>query len=257
MRAVSLNAAKAGLRSAQRTCHGRLRRARRRQAPGCGGLTLLEVLAATVVLLSTCIAVTTVVVAAMRGTARAERVSAADQTLLAEAARLRALPFLTPEAAGGAGQGHATRADAVGELFPHADASRETPGGRYIATGDCAGAFESRALVDDAEVTRLARWARCDASGWCLVGLAAVQGWEAAPGVPLPGEALVVRLTVALASSSGLATTPSPGSDRQEWPAASVSRHSETRSLTIVLSLDGSVPAIDAQEVPTGAGDPS
>lgn len=208
-------------------------------------MSLLEVLAATAVLLTTCAAVTTVVVTAARATGRAGRVTVADQALLAEAARLRALPFFVAPAAGGAGDAQDAAPSAVAELFPHADVGRNVDKACYVASGAGAGSFESVVTLDGVEVRRTAWMALSGASGWRLVASTALEGWDARGGVPVPAEALLVRLQA-------------PASAEGAKAEASGSLKGAIRVLTIVLSPEGGVPGVELEvEATNRAASPS
>ncbi len=180
----------------------------------------MEVIAATALVMVTCLAVTTVVVAAGRAGARAEGVGAADEALRAEAARLRALPFFAPLPAAWPATRVATAPSAVGELFPHADTAYngESPG--YVASGDHAGAFLSSSLIGEISVRRTAWMARCGDDGWSRVDTGTVAGWTAWSSAAMPAEALVVVLEAGAPKSGGPAPPP-------------------TRALVLVLAAEG------------------
>lgn len=167
-------------------------KARRTEA----GLTLLEVMAATAVLLATVTAVTTVTVTAARAGGRAQHDAAGDAALLAEAARLRALPFCIPLPPEWPATRESSAPSAVGELFPHADPALNDETALFHASGAEAGAFETSVSVDGVEVRRTAWMVSCRASGWRSEPMPALNGWRAWRGVVLPGEALLVRLEV-------------------------------------------------------------
>jgi type II secretory pathway pseudopilin PulG len=208
------------------------------------GMTLLEVLAATAVLLATCLAVTGVTVTAARAGAQSAHVARADQVLQAEAARLRALPFFAPLQADWPLSRVPAAPSAVGELFPHADEALNLGEPGYVATGDLAGSYVSSVLVGDAEVVRAAWMARCDASGWRRLAALEVSGWQAWAGMTMPGEALVVRLE----TSAVAATATTAGSGAGTLAGAGAGTLAPTlrhRTLTVVLSADGRPGAVD------------
>jgi type II secretory pathway pseudopilin PulG len=204
--------------------------------PRAAGLTLLEVLAATAIVLITCVAVTTLIVTAARAGGRAEGVAAADEALLAEAARLRALSFFVPLPADWVDTRDTATPSAVGELFPHADVALNTDDARFLISGDCAGAFETSVLVQGLTVRRTAWMARCDGSGWSSVTMEALDGWRAWGGAAVPAEALVVRLVAPVSRAGSV--------ERED---------SRARGLTFVLSAGGRPGTVDPEALADGA----
>ena len=194
----------------------------------CGaGLTLLEVMAATAIVLMTCAAVTTVMVTAARAGGRAQLSAAADSALLAEAARLRSLPFFAPLPSDWPVRRQAPVQSAVGELYPHADVALNTGDSRIFIDGPRVGAFETSVTVQERAVTRTVCMARCEAAGWRPVPLAGVEGWHAWDAGAVPGEALLVRLEAVRGQGE-------PGDGE-----------SGTRVLTFVLTADGRPRSVD------------
>ena len=191
------------------------------------GLTLLEVIAATAIVLVTVAAVTTATVTAARAGGRAQDSAAADAVLLAEAARLRALPFFVPLPPDWPTRRVAAAPSAVGELFPHADPALNADDARFLATGAQAGAFETRVAANGHEIRRIAWMASCDASGWRCAPVMALEGWRGWGAAAMPAEALLVRLEVSskIGSQAG-------------WSE-------DVRSLTFVLTADGRPRSVD------------
>jgi len=197
------------------------------------GLTLVEVVVATAIVLVTCVAVSAVIAMAAHAGARSNRALVADGVLQCEAARLRSLPFFSPLPADWPVSRTLPAPSAVGELFPHADETLngETPG--CVASGDLAGAFVSSVVVDDAEVQRTTWMARCEQGGWRLLSAADVAGWRGWSGEAMPGEALVITLEVAAG--------PAPASP------SGTGGTSRTRTQTLVLTPEGGLRAVDPE----------
>ena len=158
------------------------------------GLTLLEVMAATAVVLMTVTAVTTVTVTAARAGGRAQAGAATDAVLLAETARLRALPFFMPLPSDWPLTRQSPVSSALGELFPHADPALNDEAALFHASGALSGAFETSVSVDGVVVRRTAWMVSCRVSGWRRQPPATVDGWHAWGGSSLPAEGLLVRL---------------------------------------------------------------
>jgi len=213
-----------------RSCAGPRRSCRSsRCRPPCAcrlpssGLTLVEVLVATAILLLTCTAVTSVIVASARAGGASRRIETMDAALIAEAARLRALPLFAPLPVDWPVRHEMTVPSAMGELFPHAHVDLNTGDTRFLALGECAGAFETSVVVQGTTVRRTAWMACCDASGWRPVPVTTLAGWQAWGGVAMPAEALLVRLEAILATGAA------PGGARAGGSG-----------LTLVLTSEGS-----------------
>ena len=194
---------------------------------GDAGLTLLEVMAATAIVLMTCAAVTTVTVTAARAGGRAQLSAAADSALLAEAARLRSLPFFAPLPSDWPVRRQAPLQSAVGELYPHADVALNAEDSRIFVDGPRAGAFETSVTVQGRTVRRIVCMARCEAVGWRAAPFSAVEGWHAWDAGAVPGEALLVRLEAVRGQGE-------PGDGE-----------SGTRVLTFVLTAEGRPRSVD------------
>jgi len=191
------------------------------------GLTLVEVMTATAIVLMTCAAVTTVTLTAARAGGRAQLSAAADSALLAEAAWLRSLPFFASLPSDWPTRRQAPVLSAVGELYPHADVALNTGDSRIFIDGPHAGAFETSVMVQGRMVRRIACMARCEAVGWRPVSLAGVEGWHAWDADAVPGEALLVRLEAVRGQGE-------PGGGE-----------SGTRVLTFVLTAEGRPRSVD------------
>ncbi len=190
-------------------------------------------MAATAIVLMTCAAVTTVTVTAARAGGRAQLSAAADSALLAEAARLRSLPFFVPLPSDWPARRQAPVPSAVGELYPHADVALNAEDSRIFIDGPRAGAFETSVTVQGRTVRRTVCMARCEA-----VGMASCALWRPSRGgmpgtrVRVPGEALLVRLEAVRGQGE-------PGDGE-----------SGTRVLTFVLTAEGRPRSVR----PCGAG---
>jgi hypothetical protein len=177
----------------------------KRPRPRAAGFTLLEVVIAAGLLLSTVAAVTGCVAVVSRAGARVQISMDADRAVRTVADRLRGLPFCaTAYPDPGVPRGLAA-ADLVAAVFPHARASENTETVRYVAVGEgdvAAGSFVT--LMDEGGVH-----VRCVArflSGLGGVALSPeeLDGWSADPDSAPPGAALWVFLT---AESRGVTRT--------------------------------------------------
>lgn len=173
--------------------HVSTRTGRLRGGRWSSGFSLMEVVIASGLLLTTITAVTICVTSVSAGGARLQRVMDADRAVRLVADRLAAMPFW--EVGAGAA------ADAAGEdllavVFPHADATRNTPTARYVhadAQAAPAGAFATVFTTGGVEVLCVARF--LTAAGGQPLEPSAVQGWSAADGDQPPGCALSLWLT--------------------------------------------------------------
>jgi len=238
----------------QRTTKDALPRgARGRPLSDARGMTLFEVIVATAIVLVTCVAVTTVTTTAARAGRQSDVVRRADEALLAEAARLRALPFFSRLPADWPVSHALPAPSAVGELFPHADGSLNegTPG--YIGAGAYSGAYRSMAVVTGAEVRRTTWMACCGAHGWRRLGAGTVDGWCAWSEELPPGEALVVLLEACGGGPTVSPTTaPDGGAATPSAPALPLTAASPSagvtgrvRSMILVLTAEASAGAVD------------
>lgn len=162
---------------------------------GTDGFSLVEAVVAGVLLLLTCVSVSTLLTAALRAEGAAQRRSALEVALAAERERLAALPYCravaTPaEIAAG------TAPSLVGEIFPHALEAYNTASASYRAGGAAGepGSFESIGVSEGVRVTRAARFLERWPSSPRPLGPAELDGWAAWHGDPPPGGALAIRL---------------------------------------------------------------
>lgn len=206
------------------------------------GLTLVEVVVATAIVLTTCVAVTAATVTAARAGGRSQQQLKADELLQREAARLRSLPCFAPLPGDWPLSRVVPEPSAVGELFPHADHTLNDDVSRFVATGEPAGAFVSTVSVGAAEVRRTAWMARCEQDGWRRLGVAQVAGWHGWSGEAMAGEALIVRLETSIYAGSAAGS-----GSAVDFGAASPAPAGRTRTLTVVLTSDGDLEAIDPE----------
>jgi type II secretory pathway pseudopilin PulG len=162
----------------------------------CAGMTLLEVLAATAILMATCAAATSVVVTAARAGSSAEKSARLDTALVNEAARLRALPYftaLTPEAF--------TEDDwsgsVVAELFPHADETILARAGTYEPAAG-RGRFTTTDCLDNIQIARTAWFVSGGNDVEHALGMDALGGWRADRSILPPAGILLVRLSASV-----------------------------------------------------------
>lgn len=163
------------------------------------GFTLLEVVIAAGLLLTTIAAITMCVTSVSRGGARLQAAMDAERAARVVAERLRGLPFCAaaypaPGAVTGPGAD-----DLVAAVFPHARLSDNTEVARYVAGGEedhaAPGSFVT--LVDEGgvEVRCVAQFLRSE--GEAALGPSEVGGWSVTDESALPGAVLLVRITAA------------------------------------------------------------
>lgn len=167
------------------------------------GFSLFEVVIAAALLLLTVAVVTTTVVNASAAGSRLRRTMAVDRALAREVERLRALPYCAP-AYPAVAEGEYVAGDeaggAVGVVFPHAVAARNTASARFVTghiPGDApAGSFVSVREIDGVTVTMVARFVAHGVAE--PLGAAAVTGWATWRASPPPAGAVEVHLRAAL-----------------------------------------------------------
>ncbi len=159
------------------------------------GFSLVEVVVASGLLLTTITAVTFCVTSVSASGARLQKVMDADRAVRVVAERLAALPFYASSA--DAGSTSDTEADdLLGAVFPHADMARNTPTARYVhSDGEeaPAGSFVTVFTQGGVDVQCVARFLAAE-DGPALEP-SAVEGWARVDGDQPPGCALSVRLT--------------------------------------------------------------
>lgn len=159
------------------------------------GFSLVEVVVASGLLLTTITAVTFCVTSVSASGARLQQVMDADRAVRVVAERLAALPFYRSSA--DAGSASDTQADdLLGAVFPHADMARNTPTARYVRSDGeeaPAGSFVTVFTQGGVDVQCVARFLAAE-DGPALEP-SAVEGWARVDGDQPPGCALSVRLT--------------------------------------------------------------
>ena len=183
---------------------------------GDRGLTLIEVVVATAVVMLVVIAASNVLVAVDQATARAGGREAAESSVAAELEQLRSLPF-----AGGAADG--TPTDVVSSVFPHAGIGGDTPAAAFAPEprdGCPAGTFFTVETVAGGRMTIAATFVVGSATGWTAVAAARLAGYDAGRAVALPSAALLVRVSVAwqAGAHSGAVTREAIIADRPDGP---------------------------------------
>ncbi len=158
------------------------------------GMTLIEVLAATAILMMTCAAVTTVVVTAAQAGSRASGAAQADAALANEEARLRALAFFSPMTSAAVDDGDWT-GSVVGELFPHAEVALSTARGGFRLSGGV-GSFMTDVWGEGPALVREAWFVSGGSDLAHAIGWEVLSGWRADRCAALPAEALLVRLSM-------------------------------------------------------------
>ena len=163
------------------------------------GLTLVEVMIATAIIMGVVLATSDGVVAVKGMTARSAGRQAAEARVAAELEHLRSLRF-APAAAPGAALADATSArDLVTCVFPHADTVRNTDDARFEpeARDDRPpGTFFTVASPPAVRITIAATFVVGTAGGWQAVPATRLAGYDARRSVELPSAALLVRVTV-------------------------------------------------------------
>jgi Tfp pilus assembly protein PilV len=196
------------------------------------GLTLIEVVVATAIIMGVVLATSDGVVAVKGMTARSARRQAAEAAVAAELEHLRSLPF-APAAAAGATLADATPAcDLLSSVFPHADMARDTDDARFApeARDDCPpGTFFTVVALPIGRMTIAATFVAGTADGWQAVPASGLAGYDVRRSVELPSAALLVRVTVAwqagakqgTVSRSAIISDPAQGPCRIAAPSAS------------------------------------
>jgi Tfp pilus assembly protein PilV len=194
------------------------------------GLTLIEVVVATAIIMGVVLATSDGVVAVKEMTAGSARRQAAESAVAAELEHLRSLPF-APAAATAATLADAAPArDLVASVFPHADTARDTDDARFApeARDDCPpGTFFTVVALPIGRLTIAATFVVGTAGGWQAVPAARLAGYDPR-SVELPSAALLVRVTVAwqagakqgAVSRSAIIPDPPQGPCRIAAPAA-------------------------------------
>lgn len=158
------------------------------------GMTLIEVVVATAVVMTVVIAASTTVTAVHGATIRTDGRQAAEAGVADEIEELSSLPFAT---AGSAGR---SSTDVVSRVFPNADAGRDAPNAGFAAeprAGCPAGTFFTVRTVPAGRMTIAATFVVGTATGWTAVTAERLSDYDARRAVELPSAALLVRVSVA------------------------------------------------------------
>ena len=157
------------------------------------GMTLIEVVVATAVVMIVVIAASNAIAAVHGATVRAGGREAAEASVASEREELRSLPFA---AAGRTGR---SPADVVSRVFPNADAGRGAPDAAFSAeprAGCPAATFFTVRAVSGGSMTIAATFVVGTATGWTAVPAARLSDYDTRRAVELPSAALLVRVTV-------------------------------------------------------------
>ena len=196
------------------------------------GLTLIEVVIATAIIMGVVLATSDGVVAVKGSTARTAGRQAAEAGVAAELEHLRGLPF-APSAAAGASLAAATPVCALeSSVFPHADTARDTDNAWFApeVRDDCPpGTFFSVVALPIGRMTIAATFVEGTAGGWQAVPAARLTGYDVRTSVELPSAALLVKVTIAwragarqeAVSRSAIISAPAQGPCRIAAPSAS------------------------------------
>ena len=159
------------------------------------GFSLLEVVAATAVLLIGSAAITGLYALAAGRTAGQGRAMKVRETCHTTAQTLLALPFRSVD--GGA--------DLVSAVFPHADPAGNTASARFLTGQEesaPAGSFVSILDEEGGQKRLTATFVTLDSIPPRPVTVERVIGWHAGTGVPAPTDALLVSVVVTRAAAA-------------------------------------------------------
>jgi Tfp pilus assembly protein PilV len=161
---------------------------------GGRGMTLIEVVVATAIVMTVVIGASNAVGTVNGANARASGRAAAEASAAAELEELRSLPFST---AGAVGPAPAT---VVSRVFPSADAGRNSADARFAPEsrdGHPAGTFFTVKSVSGGRMTIAATFVLGTAAGWAPVPSVRLVGYDTHPALELPSAALLVCVSVA------------------------------------------------------------
>lgn len=196
------------------------------------GLTLIEVVVATAIIMGVVLATSDGIVAVNGSTARTARSQTAEAGVAAELEHLRGLPF-APAAAAGTTLADATPArDLLSSVFPRADTTRDTDDAWFApeVRDDCPpGTFFTVVALPIGRMTIAATFVAGTADGWQAVPAPRLAGYDVRRSVELPSAALLVRITVVwqagakqgAVSRSAIISDPPQGPCRIAAPSAS------------------------------------
>jgi len=156
------------------------------------GLTLIEAVVATAVVMTIALAATRAVAGIESTTAVAGGRAAAEAAVSARIALLRSLPFSRAD-------GEASAPDAVSRVFPHAAGAPDSPDAFFAgqARDGCPpGTFFSSEAVADGRMTTAATFVVATIVGFQPASAARLSGYDSR-ATQLPSSALLVRVSVA------------------------------------------------------------
>ena len=196
------------------------------------GLTLIEVVVATAIIMGVVLATSDGIVAVKATTARAARRQSAEAGVAAKLEHLRGLPFAPAAAARGTLTDATPARDLVSSVFPHADTTRDTDNAWFApeARDGCPpGTFFTVVTLPIGRMTVAATFVAGTAGGWQAVPTPRLAGYDVRPSVELPSAALLVRVTVVwqadarqgAVSRSAIISDPPQGPCRLAAPSAS------------------------------------
>ena len=173
-----------------------------------GAFTLVEVVIAASLLLTTCLAVSGVLSNATRAEAAAAVHDRLEVVLTSECRRLAALPYFHSCAGDGGPAGAPAPGSLVSEVFPWARPELDT-GDRWFADGlgdDDAGTFVSIVAVGGVRVRRAAVFLADERDAARHLGVADLVGWGCASGARPPATTLAVTVEVSAQGRSASRT---------------------------------------------------
>lgn len=160
-----------------------------------GGFSLIEAVVATGILMLTCVAVSGVLSAALRAQGALEGRGRLEDALIAECARLEALPYWSPAPAQGSAPGD-QRHSLLGQIFPHADPSLNVAGAAYAMLPGAAETAVFVTVVDHEGVVvrRTATFLAPISGGEVPLAPAALVGWTASGAAGPPSSTVRVHM---------------------------------------------------------------
>lgn len=162
-------------------------------------MTLIEVMVATVIVMTVVASASDGIVAVKAANARADRRQAADATAADEIEKLSSLPFAPVPSSSGT-----SASNVAASVFPNAEPSQSaSPSSGFFSDphdGCPAGSFFATSPEPTGQMTVAATFVAGTADGWQAVPVALLAGYDLRRSVVLPSEALLVRVTVAWSS---------------------------------------------------------
>lgn len=170
------------------------------------GLSLIEAVVASSVLLATCLAAGAALSAARGVERQAEERAALGAVLASERAWLSSLPYyigppVEVDAAGGSSLDSALRA-----VFPHAVPGLNEASAFYSGDSSAVAVFTTAARRDRVHVRREARFVRRTGLGWEALRASEVEGWILGEADLPPSSILQVTITATMKDRSSSLT---------------------------------------------------